>query len=136
MADVDVGQPSVYVARTSPRTVHHFLKTLLVQVVTRMERERCDLPEYLGRDAPERRSAAGRAATGIVLRREHRGELVEVVPFVVRPAASVDHSFDIQVGKPRRELVRVSGEIGAGTQENRPDAEATRVTLVCRLAAE
>ena len=42
-----------------------------------MERERGDLPEYLGRDAPERRSAAGRAAPGIVLRREHRGEPVD-----------------------------------------------------------
>ena len=94
-----------------------------------MERERCDLAEDLRRDAPERRSAAGRTATGIVLRREHRGELVEVVAFVVRPAARVDHFLDILPGLIRPELARIGGDIGTGTQENRPDAVTTRVTF-------
>ena len=54
-----------------------------------MERERGDLPQDLGREAPERRQAPGRAAAsvGLVLWREHGGELVEVAAFVVRPAA-------------------------------------------------
>ena len=96
-----------------------------------MERERGDLAENLGRDAPERRQAAARAAAfvGLVLWREHGGELVEVLAFVVRPAARVDNFLDILPGLIRPELVRVGGEIGAGTQENRPDAEATRVTF-------
>ena len=104
-----------------------------------MERERGDLPEDLGREAPERRQATARAAASVSgrrRRREHRGELVEVVAFVVCPAVRVDHSPDITAGKKRLELVRVGGEIGTGTQENRPDAEATRVTMVCVLAAE
>ena len=94
-----------------------------------MERERGDVAEDLGRDAPERRQAAGRAAAAIVLRREHRGELVEVAALVICPAARVDHFLHILSGQILDELVRVGGETGAGTQENRPDAEATRVTF-------
>ena len=58
-----------------------------------MERERGDLPQDLGREAPERREAAARAAAfvGLVLWREHRGELVEMEAFVFRPAARIDH---------------------------------------------
>ena len=55
-----------------------------------MECERGDVAEDLGRDAPEQRQAAGRAAATIVLRREHRGELVEVAALVVCPAAQSD----------------------------------------------
>ena len=46
-----------------------------------MERQRGDLPEDFGRKAPERRQATARAAAsvGLVLWREHRGELVEVL---------------------------------------------------------
>jgi len=62
-----------------------------------MERERGDLAEDLGREAPERRQAAARAAAfvGLVLWREHGGELVEVLAFVVRPAARVDNFLDV-----------------------------------------
>ena len=81
-----------------------------------MERERDDLAEDLGREAPERREAAARAAASVVgrrLRREHGGELVEVATFVVRPAARVDHFLEIRV-------VSLGGEIGTGAEENRP----------------
>ena len=62
-----------------------------------MERERGDLPENLGRDAPERRQATARATAfvGLILWREHGGELVEVAAFVVRPAARVDNFLDV-----------------------------------------
>ena len=52
-----------------------------------------DSPENLGREAPERRQAPARAAAsvGLVLWREHRGELVEMEAFVFRPAARIDH---------------------------------------------
>ena len=46
--------------------------SLLVE--SRMERERGDLAEDLGREVPEWRQAAATAA--IILGREHRGELV------------------------------------------------------------
>ena len=82
-----------------------------------MERERGDLPEDLGRDAPERRQAAARAAASVVgrrRRREHGGESVEVEASVVRPAARVDHFLEIR-------LARLGGEVGAGAQEDRVD---------------
>ena len=52
-----------------------------------MERVGDDLPEDLGREVPQRREAAARAAAsvGLVLWREHGSELVEVVALVVRP---------------------------------------------------
>ena len=57
-----------------------------------MERVGDDLPEDLGREAPQRREAAARAAAsvGLVLWREHGSELVEVVALVVRPALFED----------------------------------------------
>ena len=62
-----------------------------------MERERGDLAENLGRDVPERRQATARATAfvGLILWREHGGELVEVAAFVVRPAARVDNFLDV-----------------------------------------
>ena len=62
-----------------------------------MERERGDLAEDLGRDVPERRQATARATAfvGLILWREHGGELVEVAAFVVRPAARVDNFLDV-----------------------------------------
>ena len=53
-------------------------KIVLTSIVPRMKRVGDDLPEDLGREAPERRQAAARAtaAIGGRLRREHRGELV------------------------------------------------------------
>ena len=59
-----------------------------------------DSAEDLVREAPERREAAARAAASVVgrrRRREHRGELVEVEAFVVRPTARVDHFLDVRV---------------------------------------
>ena len=59
-----------------------------------------DSPEDFGREAPERRQAPARAAAsvGLVLWREHRGELVEMEAFVFRPAARIDHFLDIPLG--------------------------------------
>ena len=88
----------------------------LTSVVPRMERVGDYLPEDLGREVPERREAAARAAAavGLVLRREHGGELVEVLALVSRPAARVDHFLEIR-------LVHFGGEVGAGAQEDRVD---------------
>ena len=62
-----------------------------------MKRVGDDIPEDLGREAPERRQAAARATAfvGLILWREHGGELVEVAAFVVRPAARVDNFLDV-----------------------------------------
>ena len=77
-----------------------------------MERERGDAPEDLGREVPERREAAARAAApvGLVLWREHGGELVEMVASVGLPVARVDYSFDIRVV--------CLGNFGAGAHEH------------------
>ena len=62
-----------------------------------MERERGDLAEDLEWEVSEWRQAAARAAAAIILRREHQGESVEVLTFVICPAARVDHFLDVWV---------------------------------------
>ena len=74
-------------------------RIVLTSVVPRMERVGDDLPEDLGREVPQRREAAARAAAsvGLVLWREHGSELVEVVALVVRPASGGNHFLEIRV---------------------------------------
>ena len=86
----------------------------LTSVVPRMERVGDDLPEDLGREVPQRREAAARAAAsvGLVLWREHGSELVEVVALVVRPASGGNHFLEIRV-------VCLCGDFGSGAQEDR-----------------
>ena len=82
-----------------------------------MKGERCDLPENLGRDEPERRR---RSASG----RQHPSQLVEVLSFVVGERARRDHALEVWVARFGRK--HGTGESGLDFLDKRRWASKVR----------
>ena len=80
-----------------------------------MKGERCDLPENLGREEPERRR---RSAS----RREHQRERIEVAARVVGERARRHHALEVWVA-------RFGGERGTGGEQDRVDTSYLYVII-------